>query len=130
MAESEEELKNVLMKVKEESEKDGLKLNVKKTKIMASDPISSVHSLSHVRLIVTPRTCQAPLAMKFFRREYWSGWPFPSPGDPPDAGIEPGSRADSSSSEPLGKPLHQKQDLYSPLVHPCRLLTHKYHLQC
>ena len=41
MAESEEELKNLLMKVKEESEKVGLKLNIQKTKIMASDPISS-----------------------------------------------------------------------------------------
>ena len=41
MAESEEELKNPLMKVKEESEKVGLKLNIQKTKIMASDPISS-----------------------------------------------------------------------------------------
>ena len=41
MAESEEELKSLLMKVKEESEKAGLKLNVQKTKIMASDPITS-----------------------------------------------------------------------------------------
>ena len=41
MAESEEELKSLLMKVKEESEKVGLKLNVQKTKIMASDPITS-----------------------------------------------------------------------------------------
>ena len=41
MAESEEELKNLLMKLKEESEKVGLKLNVQKTKIMASDPIMS-----------------------------------------------------------------------------------------
>ena len=41
MAESEEELKSVLMKVKEESEKVGLKLNIQKTKIMASDPITS-----------------------------------------------------------------------------------------
>ena len=41
MAESEEELKNLLMKVKEESEKVGLKLNVQKTKIMASGPITS-----------------------------------------------------------------------------------------
>ena len=41
MAESEEELKNVLMKVKEESEKGGLKLNIQKTKIMASSPITS-----------------------------------------------------------------------------------------
>ena len=41
MAESEEELKSLLMKVKEESEKVGLKLNIQKTKIMASGPIMS-----------------------------------------------------------------------------------------
>ena len=41
MAESEEELKSLLMKVKEESEKIGLKLNIRKTKIMASSPITS-----------------------------------------------------------------------------------------
>ena len=41
MAESEEELKSLLMKVKEESEKDGLKLSIQKTKIMASGPITS-----------------------------------------------------------------------------------------
>ena len=42
MAESEEELKSLLMKVKEESEKVGLKLNIQKTKIMASGPITSM----------------------------------------------------------------------------------------
>ena len=41
MAESEEELKNLMMKVKEESEKAGLKLNIQKTKIMASSPITT-----------------------------------------------------------------------------------------
>ena len=41
MAESEEELKSLLLKLKEESEKAGLKLNIQKTKIMASDPITS-----------------------------------------------------------------------------------------
>ena len=41
MAESEEELKSLLMKVKEESEKVGLKLNIQKTKITASDPVTS-----------------------------------------------------------------------------------------
>ena len=40
MAESEEELKSLLMKVKEESEKDGLRLHIQKTKIMASSPIT------------------------------------------------------------------------------------------
>ena len=59
MAESEEELKSLLMKLKEESEKVGLKLNNQKTKIMASGPISSVQfisfqSLSRVRLFPTP----------------------------------------------------------------------------
>ena len=42
MAESEEELKSLLMRVKEESEKAGLKLNIQNTKIMASDPITSL----------------------------------------------------------------------------------------
>ena len=41
MADSEEELKNILIKVREESEKVGLKLNIQKTKIMASGPITS-----------------------------------------------------------------------------------------
>ena len=52
MAESEEELKSLLMKVKEESEKVGLKINIQKTKIMVSSPISSVQysSLIHVQL--------------------------------------------------------------------------------
>ena len=54
MAESEEELKSLLMKVKEESGKVGLKLNIHKTKIMASAPISSVQLLSRVRLFATP----------------------------------------------------------------------------
>ena len=43
MTESEEELKSILMKVKEESEKVGLKLNIQKTKIMASSPISQAN---------------------------------------------------------------------------------------
>ena len=50
---------------------------------------------------------QAPLFMEFLRQEYWSGLPFPSPGNLPNPGIEPGSpalQADSSSSEPPGEP--------------------------
>ena len=46
--------------------------------------------------------------MGFSRQEYWSGLPFPSPGDRPDPGIEPGSpalQADALTSEPPGKPL-------------------------
>ena len=48
----------------------------------------------------------APPSMEFSRQEYWSGLPFPSPGDLPDPGIEPGSpalRADALPSEPPGK---------------------------
>ena len=50
-------------------------------------------SLSCVQLFATPWTaaCQAPLSLVFSRQEYWSGLPFPSPGDPPTPGIEPTS---------------------------------------
>ena len=58
---------------------------------------------------MTPWTAahQAPQSMGFSRQEYWSGLPFPSPGDLPDPGIEPGSpalEADALTSEPAGKP--------------------------
>ena len=67
-----------------------------------------VKSLSRVRLFVTPSTVahQAPPSMGFSRQEYWSGLPFPSPGDLPDPGIEPRSpalQADALTSEPPGK---------------------------
>ena len=63
-----------------------------------------------VQLLATPWTVahQAPLLMGFSRQEYWSGLPFPSPGDLPNPGIEPGSPAlqvDTLSSEPPGKPI-------------------------
>ena len=47
-------------------------------------------SLSRVRLFATPWTVayQASLSMRFSRQEYWSGLPFPSPGDLPDPGVE------------------------------------------
>ena len=65
-------------------------------------------SLSRVGLFVILWTVarQAPVSMGFSRQEYWNGWPFPSPGDLPDRGIEPGSPAlqvDSSLSEPPGE---------------------------
>ena len=172
MAES-KELKSLLMKVKKESEKVGLKLNIQKTKIMASGSITSWHfhgetvetvadfiflgskitafclwplwtcawiptwewleqwgqghwgmfgfcgirgRISGVRqctkscpTLATPWTgaCQAPPSMGVSRQEYWSGLPFPSPGDIPDRGIEPRSpalQADSLPPELWGKP--------------------------
>ena len=56
-------------------------------------------SLSRVRLFVTPWTvaCQAPLSMGFPRQEYWSGLPFPPPGDLPDTGVEPASHVSCAS---------------------------------
>ena len=72
------------------------------------DPYVKVKSLSHVRLFATLWTVahQAPLSMGFSRQEYWSGLPFPSPGDLPNPGIKPGSptlQADALPSEPPGK---------------------------
>ena len=64
---------------------------------------------SRVQLFVTPWTVsyQAPPSMGFSRQKYWSGLPFPSPGDLADSGIEPRSpalQADALTSEPPGKP--------------------------
>ena len=66
-------------------------------------------SLSRVRLFGTPWTVayQASLTMGFSKLEYWSGLPFPSPGDLTDPGIEPRSptlHSDTLPSEPPGKP--------------------------
>ena len=66
-----------------------------------------VKPLSRVRLFATLWTVahQAPPSMEFSRQEYWSGLPFPSPGDLPDLGIELGSptlQADALPSEPPG----------------------------
>ena len=72
-------------------------------------------SLHHVRLFATPLTvdCQAPLSMEFSRQEYWGGLPFPSLGDLPDPGIEPGCPAlqtESLLSEPPGKSVRMVLD--------------------
>ena len=71
--------------------------------------VLEVKSLSHVQLFATPWTVpyQAPPSMEFSRQEYWSGLPFPSPGDLPNPGIKLGSPAlqtDALLSEPPGKP--------------------------
>ena len=73
--------------------------------------VSEVRSelLSHVQLFSIPWTAayQAPPSVEFFRQEYWSGLPFPSPGDLPDLGFEarsPALQTDALSSEPPGKP--------------------------
>ena len=70
--------------------------------------VVQVKSFSHVWLFVTAWTiaCQAPLSTEFSRQGYWSGLPFPFPGDLPDPGIEPRSstlQADSLPYEPPGK---------------------------
>ena len=64
--------------------------------------------------LVTPWTVahQAPLSMGFFQQEYWSGLPFPLPGDLPDPGIKPISLALAGrffTTEPPGKPLVNPQ---------------------
>ena len=69
--------------------------------------------LTRVRLCATPWTVarQAPLSTEFSRQEYWSGLPFPPPGDYPSPGIKlmspvsPALQADSLPAEPSGKPL-------------------------
>jgi len=64
-----------------------------------------VYSLNHVCLSETPWTVahQAPISMGFSQQEYWSGLPFPFPGDLPNSGIEPTSHAVPANSLPLPK---------------------------
>jgi len=72
-------------------------------------PVCVLSHFSCVRLCVTVAH-KAPLSMGFSRQEYWSGLPFPSPGDLPNPGIEPRPPAwqtDSLPSEPPGKPINR-----------------------
>ena len=83
-----------------------------------------VKSLSHVQLLATPWTVahQAPPSIGFSRQEYWSGLPFPSPGDLPNPGIETSSptlQADTLPSEPPGKPKSIKSKVHSLLKIYC-----------
>ena len=76
--------------------------------------------------------CQAPLPMEFSRQEYWSGLPFPSPGNSPDPGIEPESPAlwaDSLPSEPPGKPFKQMLLNLKMVDYIVTHLDYKYYLK-
>ena len=72
----------------------------------------------------------APPSMEFSRQEYWSGLPFPSPGDLPDPGIEPRSptfQADALTSVPPGKPLNTRiQSLRKPSIRSDPIETHNW----
>ena len=83
--------------------------------IISKERKKKVKSLSRVLLFATLWTVayQASPSMGFSRQEYWSGLPFPSPGDLPDPGMEPGSpelEADTLTSEPPGKRLSLIRD--------------------
>ena len=84
--------------------------------------------LSRVRLFATPWTAahQAPPSMGFSKQEYWSGLPFPSPGDLSDPGIEPGlktQRNNPSINESIDMNLRKLQEIvkdreaWCPAVH-------------
>ena len=84
--------------------------------------------LSHVRLFTTPWTIQF---MEFSRLEYWCVWPFPSPGNLPNPGIEPRSpslQADSLPAEPQGKPIVRREE--SHYFATLSLMTGQRHLCC
>ena len=115
------------MKVKEESEKIDLKLNIQKTNIIASNLISSwqiygqkVETVTDFIFLGSKVTAahQVPLSMGFSRQEYWSGLPFPSPRDFPNPEMEPWSpalQADSLPTELQGKH-HVSACMYAKLL--------------
>ena len=81
------------------------------------------HLLSHVQLYAIPWTVPHPLSVGFSRQEYWSGLPFPPPGDLPNVGFEPKSPALTGrffTTEPPGKPIKHS---------PINLLLAKLHLR-
>ena len=93
--------------------------------------LSTKDSLSRVRLFATPWTVahQAPPSMGFSRQEYWSGLPFPFPGDLPDPGIEPRSTAlqeDALTSEPPGEWDPKTYFLFSK-IHLNQILSNQVH---
>ena len=83
-----------------------------------------------MKLLQSCPTLQAPPPMGFSRQEYWNGLPFPSPGDLPNPGIEPGSlalQADSLPSEPPGN--SSKREVCSNTILPqeTRKISNKEH---
>jgi len=68
-----------------------IKIHIDNLSTTSGTIIVAVQSLSHFLLFATPWTVvyQAPLSMGFSRQEYWSGFPFPPPGDLPGPGIKP-----------------------------------------
>ena len=88
-------------------------------------PSQKCQSLSHVQLFATPWTVayQAPLSMGFSRQEYWTGLPFPSPGDLPDPGIKPHLLhllLSQAGSLPLAPP--GKLETQQVCMHVCQML--------
>ena len=92
-------------------------------------------SLSYVWLFATPWTVtyKAPLSMEFSRQKYWSGLPFPSPGDLPDPGIKPGSptlQTDTLLFEPPGKPnIFNHKSLHVSIIISLKFLGEEFLLQ-
>ena len=81
-------------------------------------PCVYVCMLSHVPLFATLWTVahQAPLSTEFPRQEYWSGLPFPSPGDLPDTGTDPVLAVRFSTAESPGQPNRVREGLRSHLI--------------
>ena len=94
-----------------------------KTSVFIPIPKKVKVKVSHVQLFVTPWTIKS---IEFSSPEYWSGYPFPSPGDLPNPGIEPRSptlQEDSLPAEPQGKPKERQGQTMFKLLHNCTHLT-------
>ena len=61
--------------------------------------------------------CQAPLSMRFSKQEYWSGWPFPFPGDLPNSGIEPVSPELAGGFSTTEQPMEAQNGRYMSSDH-------------
>ena len=90
--------------------------------------VSKYQSLSHAWLFVTPWTAahQSPLSMRFSRQRYWSRFPFPSPGDLPNPGIEPRSPALQTDSLPTELQGKLQYCIYNGVIPALGLAVNEY----
>ena len=109
-------------------------VSCKNLKHIKYQTIYKCYSLSRAQLFATPWTAahQAPPSMRFSRQGYWSGVPFPSPGDLPNPGIEPAPPALAGrffTTAPPGNPCFNKNPdklmLYNLLIYPLNLFLKK-----
>ena len=99
----------------------------KRNTVLGASASTACGVLSRVQFFATPRTtaCPAPLSMGFPRQEYWSGFPFPSPGDLSNPGIEPRSLTSPAKQDILDSIVESGRSLEKEMANHLSILVWK-----